>query len=31
MKETDYAQGTGDAGTELWLHCLSTHLYNAFM
>lgn len=31
MKESDYAEGTGDAGTKLSVHCLSTHLYNAFM
>lgn len=31
MKESDYAEGTGDAATKLSVHCLSTHLYNAFM
>lgn len=31
MKESDYAKGAGDAGTKLSVHCLSTHLYNAFM
>lgn len=29
MKESDYAQGTGDAGTKPRLRCLSTHLHNA--
>lgn len=31
MKASDYAQGTGDAGTKLRLRCLSTQLHNAFV
>ena len=31
MKGSDYAKGTGDAGTKQSVHCLSTYSYNAFM
>lgn len=31
MKASDYAQGTGDAGTKLGLRRLSTQTHNAFV